>query len=178
MEGLDLVRLIGALGADPAAAAALFPADGEGDGEGGGGGKGGKGKGAAFLRAVNFLLHDDRGLLEDALALLERGRVRELTAARSRRVVHVVVPPAAAVPAAMSSAAARAEHCFEGYCSCAEFLAGARESFRPLLCRHLLAVKCGHALGKIEREEVPDASFSGYLADLAGMRAHDAHDGV
>uniref|UniRef100_A0A7S1XUB0 Uncharacterized protein n=1 Tax=Phaeomonas parva TaxID=124430 RepID=A0A7S1XUB0_9STRA len=39
MEGLDLVRLIGALGADPAAAAALFPADGEGDGEGGGGGE-------------------------------------------------------------------------------------------------------------------------------------------
>eukprot|EP00968_Pinguiococcus_pyrenoidosus_P014910 scaffold1355_cov268-Pinguiococcus_pyrenoidosus.AAC.92 len=107
-----------------------------------------------LIRVLNFMLHDDRSLLENALRLLDRGRIRKVCAEKSGRSFFSV------------ASGHQSFSCFSEYCSCKTFVEAAKESPRPFLCAHLLATKIATAWGVLEVDTVSDSTFSAHLSKV------------
>lgn len=106
----------------------------------------------AALETVNFLLHDDRELLEDALEVLERFTIRRMVGEKSRRTFHLVQGLGSGFLV------------LDDFCSCSAFAEKATVTCGDVMCKHMLAVAMARAFRKESTEEIADADVVKYLA--------------
>ena len=113
------------------------------------------------LKACSFILHDQRQLLEEAIAIIDQDHMlitryqcshhpRFIWKVSSRRNVYI---------------------CFTNYCPCRGFLDQLKTALPAanidggkILCKHLLAIRIGGKLRKIKEEVVNNDIFVGMMA--------------
>ena len=111
-----------------------------------------KGTEVEVLKGLNFILFDNRKLLEAAVEILgedgQSGGVKEFISNSCGRKCWKV----------------RGSHdkeytCLRSFCSCPSFLMQAKQAAGDVMCKHLLAMRVAAMIGMIESEEVSDERF-------------------
>ncbi|KAJ1432692.1 hypothetical protein B484DRAFT_24742 [Ochromonadaceae sp. CCMP2298] len=108
------------------------------------------------LKTLNFILHDNRKLLESSVDIVSNdgggSAVKEFQSSRSGRKCWKV-----------QGSQDREYICLTNYCSCPSFLNQSKQANARVLCKHLLAIKLANMLGVCAREAVSDEAFVEYL---------------
>jgi predicted nucleic acid-binding Zn finger protein len=111
-----------------------------------------KGSDVEVLRALDFILHDSRKVLEATVDTLgddgQSHSVKEFKSISCGRKFWKV----------------RGSHdkeytCLQSYCSCPSFLMQARQIKHNATCKHMLAVRMASMMGTMEYEEISDDRF-------------------
>lgn len=115
----------------------------------------------AILKQIGFILWDHQPLVENCLELFddETKRIRRIKSASTTRFFWKV-------PSQSFRGAQKKDYvCTEKFCSCRSFLELAKSTKSEILCKHLLAIRMGTALGMVVEQVVPDVMFVEMMCD-------------
>lgn len=112
-----------------------------------------------FLKSLAFILDGNRKLLEDSVDIVDDKSdfpmIRTFTSISSARWFSKV----------RGSRPGSEYVCLDSFCSCPNFKQQAKSVKGAVICKHLLAIKIGRALNKVEEKVLPDDKFVEYLCD-------------
>lgn len=114
----------------------------------------------AALRVADDILQsvpEGRGLMDDAIDVLQTRTVRRITARESGRTF-------VAVDATFGGTSGGRYACWADFCTCDKFAVQAARVSTPVLCKHMLAARLAPLVSKMDTQEITDDQYHSYIS--------------